>query len=96
MMLDAYAACEGDSSAVVAIQNKYLEEARLEKQSRYRGKHVKKKFGGEVVSLSLLPHCIVLAIQIYYYYYYFYCHLILLFGRTYYLNADSVYMQFIQ
>lgn len=36
MMLDAYAACEGDSSAVVAIQNKYLEEARLEKESRYR------------------------------------------------------------
>jgi len=42
-MLDAYAACEGDSSAVVAIQNKYLEEARLEKQSRYRGKHVKQE-----------------------------------------------------
>jgi hypothetical protein len=41
MMLDAYAACEGDSSAVVAIQNKYLEEARLEKESRYRGKRVK-------------------------------------------------------
>lgn len=40
-MLDAYAACEGDSSSVVAVQNKYLEEARLEKQSRYQGKHVR-------------------------------------------------------
>jgi hypothetical protein len=37
-MLDVYAACQGDSSAVVAAQNKYLEEARLEKESRYRGK----------------------------------------------------------
>lgn len=35
-MLDTYAACQGDSSAVVAAQNKYLEEARLEKESRYR------------------------------------------------------------
>jgi hypothetical protein len=42
MMLDAYAACKGDSSSVVAIQNKYLEEAQLEKESRYRGKHVEK------------------------------------------------------
>ncbi|XP_023703532.1 ribosome biogenesis protein TSR3 homolog isoform X1 [Cryptotermes secundus] len=36
-MLDVYAACQGDSSTVVAAQNKYLEEARLEKESRYRG-----------------------------------------------------------
>jgi hypothetical protein len=42
-MLDAYAACEGGSSAVVAVQNKYLEEARLEKQSRCRGKHVQEE-----------------------------------------------------
>jgi hypothetical protein len=38
-MLDAYAACQGDSSAVVAVQNKYLEEARLEKAARYQGKY---------------------------------------------------------
>lgn len=38
-MLDVYAACQGDSSAVVAAQNKHLEEARLEKESRYRSKY---------------------------------------------------------
>jgi pre-rRNA-processing protein TSR3 len=37
-LLDTYAACQGDSSAVVAAQNKYLEEARLEKESHYQGK----------------------------------------------------------
>jgi len=98
MILDAYAACEGDSSAVVAVQNKYLEEARLEKQSRCRGKHVQEEvWRGDY---RPLPHCIVLTIQIYYYYYYYYyyncCYFTLLFGRTYYLNANSVYMRFIQ
>ena len=68
MMLDAYAACEGDSSAVVAIQNKYLEEARLEKQSRYRGKHVKQKVWRGYYKPAFPLHEI-LAIQIYYYYY---------------------------
>ena len=54
MMLDAYAACEGDSSAVVAIQNKYLEEARLEKQSRSRGKHVQEVWIGDYMPTSPL------------------------------------------
>ncbi|XP_021918237.1 ribosome biogenesis protein TSR3 homolog isoform X2 [Zootermopsis nevadensis] len=35
-LLDAYAASQGDSSSVVAIQNKYLEEARLEKAAHYQ------------------------------------------------------------
>jgi hypothetical protein len=65
-MLDAYAACEGDSSAVVAIQNKYLEEARLEKQSRYRGKHVQEEVWRGDKRPN--PRCIILVIQIYYYY----------------------------
>jgi hypothetical protein len=43
-LLDAYAACHGDSSTVVAIQNKYLEEAHLEKESCYRGKCNAKRF----------------------------------------------------
>ena len=54
MMLDAYAACEGDSSAVVAIQNKYLEEARLKKQSRSRGKHVQEVWIGDYMPTSPL------------------------------------------
>jgi hypothetical protein len=66
MLLDAYAACEGDSSAVVAIQNKYLEEARLEKQSRYRGKHVQQVWRGDYTPTSPLHR---FSIQIYYYYY---------------------------
>ncbi|XP_069701412.1 18S rRNA aminocarboxypropyltransferase isoform X4 [Periplaneta americana] len=33
-LLDLYAACDGDSSSVVAVQNKYLEEVRHEKELR--------------------------------------------------------------
>lgn len=33
-MLDAYTACGGDGAAVVEVQNKYLEDARKEKEAR--------------------------------------------------------------
>jgi hypothetical protein len=53
-MLDTYAACQGDSSAVVAAQNKYLEQARLEKESRYRGKYNRNKVSCQVRWLSII------------------------------------------
>ncbi|KAJ9589502.1 hypothetical protein L9F63_017287 [Diploptera punctata] len=45
-LLDAYAACGGDSVAVVQIQNKYLEDARKEKAQRR---------GTDTISSSLSP-----------------------------------------
>lgn len=53
-MLDVYAACQGDSSTVVAAQNKYLEEARLEKESRYRGKYNRNRVFCQVWWLSII------------------------------------------
>jgi hypothetical protein len=52
-MLDTYAACQQDSS-VVAAQNKYLEEARLERESRYRGKHNRNEVFCQVWWLSII------------------------------------------
>jgi len=87
-MLDAYAACEGDSSAVVAVQNKYLEEARLEKQSRCRGKHVQEVWRGDYMTTSPLhssshPDLLLLLL------------LLLFVTFTFQKNLLPVYMQFI-